>query len=99
MIAVLVSVFLLFGAMYGFKGTKIERRIDRVRDAIFKQGLADALNKEGMTQQIVDAMNKAHDVFGQPMEEVETGPSGQNEFPAAAAEAETSKIEELEAQA
>ncbi|KAG0093568.1 hypothetical protein BGZ93_004151 [Podila epicladia] len=75
LIAVLASIFFLFVAMYGFKGTKLQRR-ERAQDMLFNADkVANTLNKDALTQQILAAMkNQASDVFGEKSEEVEFEP-------------------------
>ncbi|KAF9396534.1 hypothetical protein CPC16_000642 [Podila verticillata] len=73
-IAVVASIAFLFVAMYGFKGTKLERRV-RPKDMLVNpDSLGDVLNKDKLTQQILAAMNQASDVFGEKPDGVDVEP-------------------------
>ncbi|KAG0032134.1 hypothetical protein BGZ81_011623 [Podila clonocystis] len=79
LIAIVASVFFLFVAMYGFKGTKLERR-ERPQDMLFNADALGALDKDTLTQQVLAAMkNQASDVFGEKPEEVEVEPQEKKE--------------------
>ncbi|KAF9430041.1 hypothetical protein BGZ94_008567 [Podila epigama] len=68
-IAVFLCLFLLFGAMYGFKGTKIERR-NRPEDMLFGGAFGER-EKEALLQEFRKALSKASDVFGDAAEELD----------------------------
>ncbi|KAF9391004.1 hypothetical protein CPB97_007757 [Podila verticillata] len=73
-IAVVASIFFLFVTMYGFKGTKLERR-ERLQDTLFNaDGVGDAFNKDKLAQKILTAMSQASDVVGEKSDEVDVEP-------------------------
>ncbi|KAG0359165.1 hypothetical protein BG005_001265 [Podila minutissima] len=92
LIAIVASIFFLFVSMYGFKGTKLQRR-ERPQDILFNaDNVGDVLEKDKLTQQILAAMkNQASDVFGEKPEEVELEPQEKKEKEPEKAEEEPQK--------
>ncbi|KAF9319800.1 hypothetical protein BG003_008094 [Podila horticola] len=83
LIAIVASIFFLFVGMYGFKGSKLERR-ERSRDVNFNSGsvVGDAFDKDALTQKVLAAMkDQASEVFGEKPEEVDFEPQEKEKEP------------------